>query len=100
MGISKKKMGTWKVEVNGRQALTVRLPVEKSKLWEREGFKLYFEHHGKVHLGYKGIYFLTVPRSALRPDTKQQIAFVDDAQPEDNGGWVMVNEYTNMLSEL
>ncbi len=98
MGFSPDKTGTWNIEVNGRKALRVKVPVEKSKVWESGDYKLYFEHHGDVHLGYKGIYFLTVPRNVLKMNQTQRIAFLDDAQPDDDGGWVMVNEYTDMTA--
>lgn len=100
MGFDKERTGTWKLEVNGQQALQVRFPVEESTLWEQQEYRLYFEHLGVVHLGYKGIYFLTVPRQALKMGSTQQIRFREHAQPDDKEGWVMVNEYTDMITDI
>lgn len=100
MGFDSKRTGTWQVEVNGQPALQVRFPVEESTLWEYQGYRLYFEHHGEVNLGYKGIFFLTVPRQVLKMNAAQQLKFSDHAQPDDNSGWVMVNEYTDMVADI
>ena len=100
MGFDKERTGTWNVEVNGQQVLQVKFPVEESTLWEHQGCRLYFEHRGEVHLGYKGIFFLTVPRQILKMDAIQQVRFRENAQSDNKDGWVMVNEYADMVADI
>ena len=96
----REKTGTWKVELNGQPIMTVQTPVQESKVLQGRSAKLYVEHYGEVHLGYKSLFFLTVPRNLLKPGKAQNIAWIGDHQSGDEGGWIMVNEYPELLEQL
>ncbi len=88
--------GEWELWLNGEYALTFQSGVDFStRSWARGPNKLVF-HRKQVTGGNSGVFFLSIPATAVVPGQPLDLRVVPSAGAA--GGWFMVKAYTDTVA--